>query len=166
VTDLVQLALSSLLDVALLLGSCFLILSEVTLVVGELLALEMDDFVTRGIKEISCVTNNDDRSLGKILDVVLKPDQSWKIQMVSRLIEQENLWLREDDLRDGDTHSPTSREIPGGSVEIRLGEADTDQNLDSLGLSLISTDVIKPLSDLDKALSSSSNLGLRESLVL
>lgn len=47
----------------------FFELLEVTLVVGELLALEMDDFFASSVQEISCMRNDQNSCLSQLLDV-------------------------------------------------------------------------------------------------
>ena len=83
---------------------------KVTLEVVELLALELDDLVADHVQEVSSVRHYDHGNV-KVLDVLLKPDQGHQVQVVGGLIQQQDLWLREDDLGDGHSHSPASREL-------------------------------------------------------
>ncbi len=108
--DLVHLALSCLLGILVFFLLGLFELLEVTLVVGHFLILEVHDLIDGGVQAVSCVRYNDNSSLKELLDVVLEPDQGWQIQMIGRLIKQEDLWLRKDNLGDGNTHSPTTRE--------------------------------------------------------
>jgi len=54
---------------------------------------------------------HNDNSDVEHLDVLLEPDERIQIQMVSRLVEEEDLRLREDNLGNSDTHSPTTGEL-------------------------------------------------------
>ena len=80
-------------------------------------------------------------------DVLFEPNQRIQIQMVSRLIKHENLGLRVDNLGNGDTHSPTSREFLGLLVEFFLCETNSSQDADGLGLGLSMVDHLETLTD-------------------
>ena len=86
---------------------------------------------------------DDDDSDLQLLHVVLQPDESIEIQMVGRLIQEQDLRLTEDDLGDSDTHAPTSGKLFGWDREVTLTETETCKNLDSFGFSLISINVLK-----------------------
>ena len=64
----------------------FFILIEITFIIMELLSLEFDNFVNDHIQEVSGVTNNDNSDV-EIGDVFLKPNKSYQVQMIGRLIE-------------------------------------------------------------------------------
>ena len=52
-------------------------LLEVTLVIGELLALEMNDFVDTGVEEVTGMRHDNNSCICQLLDVVLEPNQGW-----------------------------------------------------------------------------------------
>lgn len=83
---------------------------EVTLVVSELAALEMDDLLASFVQEITGVGNHDDRDV-QSFNVVFKPNQSRDIQVISRLIKHQDLWLAENGFGNRNTHAPTSGEV-------------------------------------------------------
>ena len=59
---------------------------EVTLVVGQLLVKEVDDFLNCSIEEVTSVRHNNDCDL-QLLNVVFQPDKSIEIQVIGRLVE-------------------------------------------------------------------------------
>jgi hypothetical protein len=59
------------------------------------------------------------------------------VQVVSGLIEEKDLRFTEDDLSDGYSHSPASREVLGSDTQVSLLEAETSEDLDSLRLCLL-----------------------------
>jgi hypothetical protein len=67
------------------------------------------------------VRDYDDSDL-QLLHVVLQPDESIEIQMVGRLIQEQDLRLTEDDLSYGDTHAPPTGELFGWDREVALTE--------------------------------------------
>jgi len=71
-------------------------------------------------------------------DVVLEPDKCGQVQVISGLVQHENLGLAENDLGDGDTHSPATGEGVGGLVEVFVCKADTSQNFDGLDFLVVS----------------------------
>lgn len=68
--------------------------------------------------------------------------------MIGGLIEHEDLGLAEDNFSDGDTHAPATGEAVGGAVQVRLGEADTREDLDSFRFARLRIDVFQAGGDL------------------
>ena len=73
--------------------------------------------------------------LGTLSQELLQPLDTLDIKMVGRLIEEEHIRLLEQDLCQLDTHTPSTGELPGRTVEIFTGETQTAQG--SLNLSLV-----------------------------
>jgi len=120
---------------------------EVTSVIPQLLSLEFNDFIDNLIKEISSMRNNKYGNI-KLLNIVFKPNKRNKIQMICWLIQKKNLRLRKDNLSNSNSHSPTTRESFGLIVKFLILESETDKNLSSLMLNLISTNHIKSFSNI------------------
>jgi len=130
VTDLFELSLTGSRSVLVLCTLGALELLEISLVVGQLLILEVHDFVDAGVEEVTSVGHDNHCSVHQLLDVVFKPDQGWQIQVIRGLIQHENLRLGKDDLCDRNSHSPTARELFRRLTQISLREADTCEDLD------------------------------------
>ena len=73
--------------------------------------------------------------LGTLSQELLQPLDTLDIEVVGRLIEEEYIRLLEQDLCQLDTHTPSTGELPGRTVEIFTGETQTAQG--SLNLSLV-----------------------------
>merc|ERR1712008_224306 len=71
------------------------------------------------------------------LKVIIEPNDSIKIQMVSRFIKHEQCRLDEQRPSQGDTHTPTSREVLCGSTLHLFGEPKTSQNPSCFRLSFV-----------------------------
>jgi len=137
--NLLKLILSLLNSVFSLLTLSFLVGVEVTLVVGELFVFEFDYFVNNSVKEVPSMGDDDDGDVEGD-NVLLEPDESDQIQVISRLIEHEDFWLAEDNLSDGDSHSPTSREFVGRPVKLLFSETETFKNDGGLGWGVFGID--------------------------
>ena len=124
---------------------------EVTLVVGELLTLEVNDLINGGIEEIPGVGHDNDRDV-KILDVVFEPNESWKIQMIRWLVQHKNLRFTEDDLGNGDSHSPPAREGIRRLMAVFLAESDTFQDLHGFRFRCVGFDHFEAIRNIDQAL--------------
>jgi hypothetical protein len=96
--------------------------------------------------------NNKHRNI-KVLNIFLEPDECNQIQMICWLIKHKNFWLGENDLGDGDSHSPSSREFLGRYLKLVLLEPETCQNVDSLCFSVVGIDSIQALIDLSETVS-------------
>lgn len=66
----------------------------ISLIVVKFLLVEMHDFVTGHVKEFSGMGDDDDCTFA-VCDVVFEPHDCIKIQMVSWLIQQQNIRLDE-----------------------------------------------------------------------
>ena len=53
----------------------------------------------------------------------LQPTDGLDVQMVRRLVEEQDVWTLQEDLRQLDTHSPAAREFCRGTIEVRALEA-------------------------------------------
>lgn len=101
-------------------------LLEVTAVTLKLVALVVDDVLADVVQELG-VVGHDDGCAGGVLQVVLEPLDVLDIQMVGRLIEQQNIRVLENGTGKSQLHLPSSGE--GGdqavghvSVEAELGQ--------------------------------------------
>ena len=114
---------------------------EVTTVTLKLEALVVDDVLADVVEEAR-VVRHDDGSARRALEVILEPLNVLDIQMVSGLIEEENIGSLEDGTAQSELHLPTTGE--GGDVvldhvgrEAELGELSLDVLLGSLDTSLL-----------------------------
>jgi len=115
-------------------------LLQVTTVTLELEALVVDDVLADVVQEGGVVGNDDGRARG-VLEVLLEPLDVLHVQMVSRLIEKQNIWVLEHGTSQSQLHLPTtgkSGDQVAGHLcgETEIGEAALDLFLGSLHTNL------------------------------
>ena len=76
----------------------------------EHLLIEMQDLVDRAVQQIFIVADNQN-CVWVTNQIAFKPDGTLKVQIVCRLIEQQEIRLREQYSSQSHTHLPTAREI-------------------------------------------------------
>jgi len=62
---------------------------------------------------------NDEIAAAKTLEPSLEPAARFDVEIVRRFVEEENVGLLEEDLRQRNAHLPSARELVGIAVEIR-----------------------------------------------
>ena len=143
-SNLLKLHLSQSHPLLSLLDLGFLELVEVTFEVSQLLVLELNDFIDDFVQEVLGVRHDDDGDV-KGQDVLLQPDECNQIQMIGGLIQEEDFWLAENNLGDGDSHSPASREFLGWELNVFFSETKTDKDHGGLLFCFVGIDVVKSL---------------------
>jgi len=119
-------------------------LFEVTLVVGQLRLLEVDDLLNSCVQEVTRMGNDDDAAV-QLLNVVFEPNKCGQIQVICGFVEHENFRLAENDFRDGDSHSPATGERVRRPVNFIIRETDTFENSHSFSLSGVGFDDLHAL---------------------
>ena len=76
---------------------------------------------------------------GALLDKLLQPLDGLDVEVVGGLVEEEDVGLAEQYLRQLDAHAPATGELPRGAVEIGALEAQARQRALHLGLILLAT---------------------------
>lgn len=115
-------------------------LLQVTTVTLELEALVVDDVLADVVQEGGVVGNDDGCARG-VLEVLLEPLDVLHVQMVSRLIEKQNIWVLEHGTSQSQLHLPTTGKSGDQVVghlwgETELGELALDLCLGSLDTDL------------------------------
>ena len=108
--------------------ACSALAGELVVVAGverQLLFFEMQDAVNGSVQQFAVVRNDDDcvRITGQIM---LKPQCTLKIEVVGRLIKQQQVWLRKQHRSKSDAHTPPAREVGTRAVRLSSGEPKTD----------------------------------------
>ena len=125
--------------------------------VAQILVDELDDLLGDVVQELPVVRHHDGRPR-VALDVVLQPDDRLQVQVVRRLVQQQDIRLDEQRARDGDTHAPasyaspshatTTTELPRGHLHALLRELETLQNLPRAVLAVAAVDLVQTVVDL------------------
>ena len=77
--------------------------------------VKFEDPVGDVVKEVAVVGDEDDAA-GKVDQVVLQPGDGFGVEMVGRFVHQDHVWLRQEQLADGDAADLAARE--GGDVGV------------------------------------------------
>eukprot|EP00968_Pinguiococcus_pyrenoidosus_P009741 scaffold754_cov248-Pinguiococcus_pyrenoidosus.AAC.57 len=93
----------------------------VRLVVLQLLPIEVDDVGDDLVQE-AAVVRHDEQGVRVADEVVLEPDHGLEIQVVGRLVQQEDVRLDKQGGRQRDTHAPASAERTGRAIRLLLCE--------------------------------------------
>jgi len=101
-------------------------LGELTTVTLELEALVVDDVLDDTVQEPR-VVRDDDGCARRGGEVVLEPCNVLDVQVVGRLIEEQNIGLLENGTGERELHLPTTREGGDGSVELLGNKAELDK---------------------------------------
>jgi len=118
--------------------------SQVTLVTLELESLVVNDVLADVVEETR-VVRDDDGSASGVLEVLLEPLNVLHIQMVGRLVKQQNIGSLEDSTAQGELHLPTTREGADLTLNHLLGEAELVELLLDISLGGLDTSLLKLL---------------------
>lgn len=88
----------------------------------ELALIEMHDRRHGAVEEIAIVTD-DQHGVRIGLEMVLEPKRAFEIEVVRRLVEQQNVGLEKQDRAERHTHAPAAGEFPAGAPLGFLVEA-------------------------------------------
>lgn len=103
-------------------------LREGTAVTAELEALVVDDVLDDVVEELGVVRHHDGGARGA-LEVVLEPCDVLDVQVVGRLIEQENIGALEDSTAESELHLPTTGKGSDGTLDLELRETELVKEL-------------------------------------
>jgi hypothetical protein len=108
-----------LLVAGLFFGDVFGVVSRVA---GELAVVELQDGTCDRVQEVSVVRDDEDGGLG-VLDEVLQPLYGAQVQVVGRLVEEDEIRLGEEEAGQGDAALLASGEGAYGALPVRGIEA-------------------------------------------
>ena len=139
----------------LLLFTAFLpqhhILVVLDLVVYDSAARDFQGTVRHVIDECPVVTDQH-HSTRRLGEKLLQPLYGLDVQMVGRLVQQQDVGLLQQNLGQLYTHAPAPRELTGRTVKVRTAEAQADQRALQLSLTAFGTHQLVALMLLGKAL--------------
>ena len=73
------------------------------------------------------------------LEILLQPLDTLNIEVVGRLIQKENGWATQQELRQLNTHTPAARKFRCGTVEVGALETQAQQGLFNIRLAGVTT---------------------------
>ena len=131
------------------------------LVEVELLAVEMQDRADRAVQQVAVVAD-DEHGVRIAGEEVLEPDRAFEVEIVGRLVQQQDVGAREEHARERHAHPPAAGEIGAGARLGRRVEAEAVQDRGGPGLGGMGVDVRQPRLDLGDAGGVARGLGLGE----
>eukprot|EP00162_Nutomonas_longa_P008328 comp18442_c0_seq1/m.32983 comp18442_c0_seq1/g.32983 ORF comp18442_c0_seq1/g.32983 comp18442_c0_seq1/m.32983 type:complete len:495 (-) comp18442_c0_seq1:250-1734(-) len=144
VPDLLLLALEALGLVLLELSTGLDIGVVVTRVVEQASIVHVDDIGAHTIEKVLRV-RNDHQDAVVVLEILLEPHTCLEIQMVGRLVENQQHWTHKQRLGKRNAHSPASRKVLG-LLGLHLGrKPKTVENLGRAALDHIRIELVKTL---------------------
>ena len=108
------------------------------LIVNDLTTRNLQRAIGNIIDEGTVVTDQY-HSLCRLRQPLLQPLYRLDVQMVGGLVEQQHIRLLQQNLRQLDTHAPTTRELASGTFQIRTFKAQTHQGTLQLCLAVLCT---------------------------
>lgn len=115
-------------------------LVKVSTIALKLEALVVDDVLADVVDEVGVVGNDDGGTWG-VLEVILEPLNVLDIQVVSWLIQQQNIWVLEDGTAKSQLHLPSSGEGGDKTADHEIVEAELVETLKNLLLGGLNTDL-------------------------
>ena len=104
-------------------GALFLERRIGALVERQLAAIEMQDLVDRGVEQVA-VMADDDHGARIIRQMVFQPQRAFEIEIVGRLVEQQQIGRGEQRRRERDPHPPAAGEFGTGSRLVGGGKSE------------------------------------------
>ena len=89
----------------------------------ELTGAQMQDRVDRIIEKLAIVAD-DQRGMRVFLQARFEPQRALEIEIVGRLVEQEQVRLGEQSRRQRHAHAPAAGKLRHGAMQIVIGEAE------------------------------------------
>ena len=97
------------------------------LVEGELAAIEMQNLIDGRVEQVAVVADDDDRAR-VVRKVVFQPERPFEVEVVGRLVQQQQVGRGKERRRERDAHAPAAREFRAGPGLIRGRESETAQD--------------------------------------
>ena len=94
----------------------------------DLPAVDLRDLRHDAVHELAVVRGHQERA-GQRLQELFEPDDRFDVQMVRRLVHQQDVGATEQDPRHGDAHLPAARKGSDVSVDALIVEAEAVQDL-------------------------------------
>mmetsp|Transcript_5904 Transcript_5904/g.10834 ORF Transcript_5904/g.10834 Transcript_5904/m.10834 type:complete len:714 (+) Transcript_5904:2173-4314(+) len=105
---------------------------QVTLVLLQLQSVEVDDVVAHTVQEARAVGHSHHRHVLEVDQVVLHPSNIPDVQVIGRLVQQQDISTTQDGTAQGKLHSPTSRQMVHGAIQHGISEIHTLQHWNDL----------------------------------
>ena len=122
-------------------GALALVEVVVARVHRDLAAVDLGDLRDDAVHEVAVVAGHQQRR-GLRLEERLEPDDRLDVQVVGRLVHQQDVGLAEDHARHGDAHLPPAAERPDVAVDPLVVEAQAVEDLPRLAFNRVAAKVV------------------------
>ena len=112
------------------------VLVVVAAIADELALADFHDAADELVEKFAVVRDDENRA-GIILQITLKPEQRFEVEMVRRLVEQQQVRLLREQTREVRAHDPAAAHFARGPVEILFAKAEAGEDLLGLGFELV-----------------------------
>ena len=129
----------------------------------ELAGIEMQDPVDRIVEQVAVVAD-DDHGARIAREMIGQPQRAFEIEIVGRLVEQQQVGLGEQHRRERDAHAPAAGEIRARALLRGVVEAEAGEDRGGARGRRMRADVGKPRLDLGDAMRVARGLGFGEQL--
>ncbi len=109
----------------------------------QLAAIEVQDLVDRGVEQVA-VMADDDHGARIIRQMVFQPERAFEVEIVGRLVEQQQVGRRKQRRGERDAHPPTARKLRAGSRLIGSGKSEAAENRGGPGRGGMGVDIHEP----------------------
>ena len=113
----------------------------------QLPAIEMQDVIDGLVQQVA-VVRDDDRGARIALEIVVEPDRALDVEVVGRLVEQQQVGLREQHRGQRHAHPPAAGEVGAGPALRGRIEAEPVQDRGGAGRRRMRADIDEPRLDL------------------
>jgi hypothetical protein len=93
----------------------------------ELAVLEMQNELRHGIEQIAVVADDEDAA-AIALEIILEPQHAFEIEIVCRLVEQQQVGRGEQNPRERHAHAPAAGEFGAGTLLLGRRKAEAGQD--------------------------------------
>ena len=105
---------------------------------------DLDNAADKLVQELAIVRDDQDRA-GVALQILLEPEQRFEVEVVGRLVQQQQVRLLRQQPRQVRAHHPAAAHLARGPVEILLAEAQPGEDLLGLGFEPVAAQFIEPV---------------------
>ena len=127
----------------------------------QLAAVEMQDRVDRVVEQVAVVADHD-HGARIARQMVVEPERAFEVEIVGRLVEQQQVGLGEQHRGERDAHAPAAGELRAGALLRRRVEAEAGEDRGGARRRRMRADVGEPRLDLGDAMRVGRGLGLGE----
>ena len=108
---------------------------------GDLAAVDLGDARDEAVHELAVVRGHQQRA-GQRLEELLEPDDRLDVEVVGRLVHQQDVGAAEQHARHRDAHLPAARELADVAVDAVVLEAEAVQHFARLRLERVAAEVL------------------------